>query len=163
MLSSVLALVALAFFPLSVQAAEVPQYKPYEPSPYGNNNPDTGSGAPNSPNSDGGSSDEDSQQIAGAGGGPSGKDRSGGGAKRGGDAPHGGKKSSVEAGHAVSEGNEASLPQEHLASSTDDDSSPLVPILIALAVLAAISIGVVAMRRRRQETDPGAPTSPQAN
>jgi hypothetical protein len=49
-------------------------------------------------------------------------------------------------------------------TSTDDDggSSPLVPILIALAVLAAISIGAVAMRRRR-DSDPGSPVSPEAS
>ncbi len=31
----------------------------------------------------------------------------------------------------------------------DDSSSPLVPILIALAVLAAISVGAVLFRQRR--------------
>jgi cobalamin biosynthesis Mg chelatase CobN len=39
-------------------------------------------------------------------------------------------------------------------------SSPLVPILIAIAVLAAISIGAVLWRQRR---NPGAPVSPNAN
>lgn len=48
-------------------------------------------------------------------------------------------------------------------TSTDDDgSSPLVPILIALAVLAAISIGAVVMRRRR-DSEPGSPVSPEAS
>ena len=51
-------------------------------------------------------------------------------------------------------------------TSSEDDSSPLVPILIALAVLAAISIGVVAWRRRRgDDADPGAGShvSPEAS
>jgi hypothetical protein len=39
-------------------------------------------------------------------------------------------------------------------------SSPLVPILIAVAVLAAISIGAVVLRQRRT---PSAPVSPNAN
>lgn len=49
--------------------------------------------------------------------------------------------------------------------SHDDSSSPLVPILIALAVLAAISIGVVVMRRRSQGQDPhtGSSASPEAS
>jgi len=45
--------------------------------------------------------------------------------------------------------------------SSDDGSSPLVPILIAVAVLAAISIGAFYYRQRRQ--DPGSPVSPNAS
>lgn len=48
------------------------------------------------------------------------------------------------------------------ASGGDDGGSPLVPILIALAVLAAISIGAVVMRRRREDTEPGSHVSPNA-
>ncbi|HWO15391.1 MAG TPA: hypothetical protein VNM89_01605 [Solirubrobacterales bacterium] len=47
------------------------------------------------------------------------------------------------------------------ASSDDDGSSPLIPILIAVAVLAAISAAVVTMRGKRQ-SKPGAPVSPKA-
>jgi cobalamin biosynthesis Mg chelatase CobN len=39
-------------------------------------------------------------------------------------------------------------------SESGDDSSPLVPILIAIAVLAAISLGAVMFRRRRQASQP---------
>lgn len=46
-------------------------------------------------------------------------------------------------------------------SSSDDGSSPLVPILIAVAVLAAISIGAYYYRQRRQ--GPGSTVSPNAN
>jgi hypothetical protein len=43
-------------------------------------------------------------------------------------------------------------------------SSPLVPILIAIAALAAISIGVVMMRARRQRDGRGgASVSPEAS
>lgn len=43
------------------------------------------------------------------------------------------------------------------AAETDSGSSPLVPILIAVAVLAAISIGYFFYRQRRQ--GPGSPVS----
>ena len=43
-------------------------------------------------------------------------------------------------------------------SSSDGGSSPLIPILIAIAVLAALSAGVVMMRNKRQGK-PGAPVS----
>ena len=48
-------------------------------------------------------------------------------------------------------------------SSEGGGSSPLVPILIAIAVLAAISIGVVMIRQRRQRRGPSATASPEAN
>jgi hypothetical protein len=61
------------------------------------------------------------------------------------------------------EGGAAAAPLEtDPAAGTDDGGSPLVPILIALAVLAAISVGAVVMRRRREDTDPGSPVSPNA-
>ena len=47
------------------------------------------------------------------------------------------------------------------AQTSDDGSSPLVPILIAVAVLAAISIGAYYYRQRRQ--DSGSPISPKAS
>jgi cobalamin biosynthesis Mg chelatase CobN len=52
---------------------------------------------------------------------------------------------------------------ESVASKTasDDGSSPLVPILIAIVVLAAISIGAYYYRQRRQ--GPGSTVSPNAN
>ncbi|HST69324.1 MAG TPA: hypothetical protein VLI94_06675 [Solirubrobacterales bacterium] len=46
-------------------------------------------------------------------------------------------------------------------AASDDGSSPLVPILIAVAVLAAISIGAYYYRQRRQ--GPGSTVSPNAN
>ena len=47
------------------------------------------------------------------------------------------------------------------ASSDDGGSSPLIPILIAIAALAAISIGAVVFRQKRQS--PGSPISPKAS
>ena len=52
------------------------------------------------------------------------------------------------------------------ASSEADDggSSPLIPVLIAIAVLAGISLAVVLIRQRRQGDDsPGEPASSKAS
>jgi hypothetical protein len=46
-------------------------------------------------------------------------------------------------------------------ASAEDSSSPLVPILIAIVVLAAISIGAFYFRQRRQSGD--SPVSPRAS
>lgn len=48
-------------------------------------------------------------------------------------------------------------------SSDNGGSSPLVPILIAIAVLAAISVAVVMIRQRRQRSGPNVTASPEAN
>jgi len=50
---------------------------------------------------------------------------------------------------------------ETAAPASDDGSSPLVPILIAIAVLAAISVGAFFYRQRRQ--DPTSSVSPKAS
>lgn len=47
----------------------------------------------------------------------------------------------------------ATSPSPTAATSDDSGSSPLVPILIAVAVLAAISIGAYYYRQRRQGPD----------
>lgn len=61
---------------------------------------------------------------------------------------------------AQEDGQQLAVP----ASSDDDDgSSPLVPILIAMLVLAAISAGVVLFRARRQDGEPGEPAAPRAS
>lgn len=48
------------------------------------------------------------------------------------------------------------------ASSHDSGSSPLLPILLAILALAAISIGAVLMKQRRQRDASGQPISPKA-
>jgi hypothetical protein len=69
---------------------------------------------------------------------------------------------SVGSGVALGEGEGSSQPGENASTvSEDDSSSPLVPILIAIAVLAAISIGAYYYRQRRQ--DPGSSVSPKAS
>lgn len=91
---------------------------------------------------DGSSSDDDKSGGAASGKGDGGN---GQGSQAGGTS----NRSGVGEGHAIASPDRAAI-------SHDGGSSPLVPILIALAVLAAISIGVVTMRRRNQDGGPGA-------
>jgi cobalamin biosynthesis Mg chelatase CobN len=91
----------------------------------------------------------------------------------GGGGGEGNGKPAKEAGSANPAGNEASISAEKPVStqtgqpashSSGGGSSPLVPILIAVAVLAAISIGAVIYRQRRQGNGgSGSPVSPNAS
>lgn len=68
-------------------------------------------------------------------------------------AANGGSKHASQTAHAGAEP----------ASQESGGSSPLVPILIAIAILAAISIGAVVIRqRRRRGSGSGTPVSPEA-
>jgi cobalamin biosynthesis Mg chelatase CobN len=96
---------------------------------------------------------ESSQEGAGAAAGGGGDGKGGSGGKPGDDGPAG--KSDVGSGKPLATPGQASI-------SHDSGGSPLVPILIALAVLAAISIAVVVVRRRRQGTPGGSTVSPEA-
>jgi cobalamin biosynthesis Mg chelatase CobN len=95
----------------------------------------------------------------------SGQDESGGGSPVGGDSEDGSGQSNP--GGGSQEGQQtggktgtAHTPVTASKSADGGSSSPLVPILIALAVLAAISVGVVLVRQRRQGDDPGGSVSP---
>ncbi|HEX5593520.1 MAG TPA: hypothetical protein VFX35_09240 [Solirubrobacterales bacterium] len=69
---------------------------------------------------------------------------------------------SNDAGGSVGEGKPVVNLGENTADATEDDSSsPLVPILIAIVVLAAISIGAFYYRQRRQGA--GSSVSPKAS
>lgn len=152
---SVLALLAFACSPALAQAETVYETPDTtlpgesEKSPSKHKNPDTPESSPKAHGSqdpdDGGGDqpDETSESnngestgnptTPGGGGGPQGKE--GAGAKAGDNASGG----SVH----------AAVPLEPSSATTDDGSSPLVPILIAVAVLAAISVGAVLYRQRR--------------
>ncbi|HEX5761519.1 MAG TPA: hypothetical protein VFY04_00155 [Solirubrobacterales bacterium] len=85
------------------------------------------------------------------------------GAAGGKDGGKGGASGNIAGGEEAGGSGASALDTDPAGSSADDGgSSPLVPILIALAVLAAISVGVVAMRKKREDADPGAPPSPEA-
>jgi cobalamin biosynthesis Mg chelatase CobN len=75
--------------------------------------------------------------------------------KPGGSAYGGGKQGMQKGGQ-----NAVGTPASH---SNGGGSSPLVPILVAIAVLAAISVAVVMIRQRRQRRGPTATASPEAN
>jgi hypothetical protein len=79
----------------------------------------------------------------------------------------GGKRQGSPGKRSVNGSNlEAAAPKELASSESDDGSSPLAAILIAVAVLAAISIGVVVMRQRRRDEagpDAGSPAAPKAS
>ena len=160
---SVLALLAFACSPGLAQAETVYEENdtnlPGETnSPSKHKNPDTPESSPKAHASqnpdDGGSQPDESSEsenkgstgnpsTPGGGGGPQGKD--GEGAKAAGDTPGG----SVQ----------AAVPLETSAATSDDGSSPLVPILIAVAVLAAISVGAVLYRQRRGGDDGFSPNA----
>lgn len=163
---SVFALLAFAVFsPLAVAAdsSEVPEYtdapppipkkSPPQKAPDGKDRADGGNQSSTSPGSpEDGSSEDESKRRDESGAGAGSKNDDGGG--KGGQGDPAAQKSEPGDKPIGSVGSE---PISH------DDSSPLVPILIALAVLAAISIGIVTMRRRRQDADPGSSVSPGAS
>ena len=95
----------------------------------GQNGGGGGHSQPGSPNSQGGPSQESKSGAPGGGGESQGK--TGNGSQNGQNTPH------VQIGEGKP------------ASSETSGSSPLVPILIAVAVLAAISVGAVLYRQRR--------------
>jgi hypothetical protein len=61
----------------------------------------------------------------------------------------------------VQPGNQA--PGAPASQKSGGGSSPLAPILIAIAVLAAISVAVVMIRQRRQRGGSSTPVSPRAS
>jgi cobalamin biosynthesis Mg chelatase CobN len=91
------------------------------------------------------SEEEESNPSMGAGG--NGGNNSGGGANKGG-GPEGSIGESKDLGGSTQ-------PGQNAASKSDGGSSPVVPILIAVVVLAAISIGVVLYRQRKSEDQDG--------
>jgi len=164
-LFSVLALLAFACFPAFAQAETVyetespaipgetvsPEHKNHQspesskdaevsgtPSPGGGSEgPGTGSGEK------GGTKDHNPSTPNGGGSGQGSPGNASGEKKQGGDV----------------------LNAKPVSSTTESggSSSPLVPILIAVAVLAAITIGAVVLRQRRQRGEPGGQVSPRAS
>lgn len=65
------------------------------------------------------------------------------------------------AGGKISDGEKLALKSAPTAVEDEGSSSPLVPILLAVAILAAISIGAYYYRQRREDSD--SPVSPKAS
>jgi len=171
---SVLALLALACFPMFAQAAsgEVPTYEDAVPTVTGNKAPKdrkTPNGSANASDgdtkADGGSGAAGSNSSGGSG---SGSSSQSGGTGKGDTAQQGSPGKDAGKGSPGDAKPGAIVPSP--TSSEDDGSSPLLPILIAILVLAAISIAVVLIRqrRRREASDSsgsdssGSPVSPEA-
>jgi cobalamin biosynthesis Mg chelatase CobN len=163
----VLAVLAIACFPGLAQAEEnsgiqyetdVPTVPSHESSNIPSKNKSGGTNAPSESESEASSSGTPSGGNSG-GGDDSGQ---GGGTPSGqGNQAEGGDAQKAKNGSQDSAGNiNTAQPLEVApAAGTDSDggSSPLVPILIAVAVLAAISVGYFLYRQRRQ--GPGSPVS----
>jgi cobalamin biosynthesis Mg chelatase CobN len=135
---------------------------------------DEGSNIPSKKHSGGSNTSDESDKATGSntpgGAGSGGDDGSstGGGVGTGqsnpGSGGDGGQASngSKPAGGDVGKAQELQTVSSPADQSADDGgSSPLVPILIAVAVLAAISVGAYYYRQRRQ--GPGSPVSPNAS
>jgi cobalamin biosynthesis Mg chelatase CobN len=104
------------------------------PRAHASENPDNGgTGQPNGESSEQGGVSTGNPSTPGGGGEAQGKDG------------EGAKVANNEPGGSVQD----AKPLATTTASSDDSSSPLVPILIALAVLAAISVGAVLFRQRR--------------
>jgi cobalamin biosynthesis Mg chelatase CobN len=160
-----LALLAMSFPGLAqAQEATEPVYEselPAVPNKETKPKPNSGGGDRDGGNEEGKAGKSNDPTGAGSGSGPN----SGGGANNG-QTSQGQNGDGAQAGNGSKTAGDVSggkpLPVEASpASSTSDDgsSSPLVPILIAIVVLAAISIGAFYYRQRRQG-DSGSPVSP---
>ncbi len=163
----------MACFPVLAQAEEsvAPVYEPEVPKVTGHTNPppkdksqakssDTGGatapGDSGTTNGSNGSGSEEASVVGNPG--------SGGGDGTGQGSPANGSNAGGEQGGKSQ--SQASQPGKHAgaeSASDDGSSSPLIPILIAIAALAAISIGAVVIRQRRQRRGPGAQVSPKAS
>jgi cobalamin biosynthesis Mg chelatase CobN len=157
---SVLALLAFGCFPVLAHAdSSGLQYQDAPPTVTGgtvNDGNDPSAGSSGSSGSSGGGA-EGGSAADGSSKGSSGAAKNGG---NGSDKGSQGKDLEGSVGGGQPLGSEAAP-----AASGEDDggSSPLVPILIAILVLAAVSIGAVMYRRRRGSTpEPGSPVSPEA-
>jgi cobalamin biosynthesis Mg chelatase CobN len=147
----VLALLALACFPVLAQAdSGTIEYDPSLPSDGGAKQNENIAKSSESPNSGG----AEAPPSAGTGEGyaehaPPSSEGQGHSTNAGTD--RGPSQGSPDKGNAGGTKVQPAAPHvQSTAGSSDDGSSPLVPILIAAAVLAAISIAALLIRQRRQ-------------
>jgi cobalamin biosynthesis Mg chelatase CobN len=178
-LLSVLALIAFACVPALAQAectdSSCKQYEVEIPTAEGEhkkkpgksqNEPEAEASTPHKaktgksePEGSENGSESEEQHAVGAGNNGGGNNNGGGPSDKG-NTPNGGNQASTGLEDEKALG---STTQGQNASHSSGGSSPLVPILIAIAVLAAISIGAVVYRQRRQDGGgSGSPVSPKA-
>jgi cobalamin biosynthesis Mg chelatase CobN len=171
---SVLALLAFACLPVLAQAdSSGIQYEDATPTAthHGSQIPSGSGGSPaHSSGANGGNSTSGGSKHSGSSEGSPKEGEStatGGGSAKNGNGGGGGKAQGSPGKASSQHGGKGAKPLGTNAAKQESDggaSSPLVPILIAIAILAAISIGVVAMRQRRKRGgEPDARVSPEAS
>jgi cobalamin biosynthesis Mg chelatase CobN len=159
-LVSVLVLLASACFPVLAQAETVYKTESTTLPPSGGGNPPTHKNNPVTPESSPGAKQSTAPGHGGGEGGGKGQSRaeslkSQNGESKGSNpsSPGGGGKTQGKSGKEAVDGgkspNSVQIGEPKSAVSDSGGSSPLVPILIAVAVLAAISVGAVLVRQRR--------------
>jgi cobalamin biosynthesis Mg chelatase CobN len=166
---SVFALSALMLFPALAQAESSAgaEYEEAISGPYGGNKPVHKEPSAHSSNDGGntspGSKSPTSSEKGSSGESPSSKTE---GTSGGGGTGQGNPESGSTGGKAppVNQSGQAQPAAQSAPHSDGGGSSPLVPILIAIAALAAISIGAVMLRAKRQQrSGSGRPVSPEAS
>jgi cobalamin biosynthesis Mg chelatase CobN len=168
----VLALLALAVFPVFAHAGGIPEYEletnetelpgsqtTVKPKPNGGHH----HASPTNPAAEG--SDVENKKTSESEPEPSGESETKSSSGGGGNGPNGngGNHSGGKAANAQAKPDNkigglekvATASGNPASSSSSGGSSPIVPILIAVAVLAAISIGVVLYRQRKGDSGPG--------
>jgi len=172
-LVSVLALLALASFPMLAQATDASgvQYSDAPPTATGDNPPKHRQPPAKTSTADGGAAAPNSAGSTGSKSSGAGSSAEGSSSTKGADASTGngdGGTGQGSPGTGPSEKQASrSQPAGHggapVAQQDDDGSSPLVPILLAILVLAAISVAAVMIRQRRQRQGTATPVSPKAS
>lgn len=173
LLLSALAVLAFACSPALAHAEEAtgPVYEtevptvPQEQSPGGggghhNGSPGGGNGGHAKVSNSPGEQGSAGANNPGAGSGGSHKGQSNQASEGNTGNPGGGNGNAKNGATGLSD-NQQVKPGVNASSTEDESSSPLVPILIAIAVLAAISIGAFYYRQRRQGA--GSSVSPKAS
>ncbi len=165
LVSSLLALLAFAFSPVALADSSGQQYEDALPTPTGGKKPEHksqpkatkssqpgGTAAPSSGGGSGssGSDGGSSTSPSGGSGNTTATGNGGGTAQSSQPSGQGNSGNSTAKNQSAPQPTTQASPVSSKTSSDDGGSSPLVPILIAIAVLAAISVGVVVMRQRRQ-------------
>jgi hypothetical protein len=170
-LVSALALLALVGFPALAQGAVSPEYTDAPPQAVGDNGGSSGgssAGTPARKSSTPGGGGSASSQAGGGNvsksAGNNSSSNSGGTANADGGGGSGQQGSPANGTAEGKLGDAQNLGQSGspTRSESDGGSSPLIPILIAIFVLAAISLAVVLIRQRRQRGTPGEPASSKA-